>query len=55
MLVLNRRDQQGNVGFPKHAPKQAAITIVFISKTININIGTMLSQLKIYSKTVNMH
>ena len=43
-------------GLPKNVPKQAAFTIVFISKkTININIGTMLLQLKIYSRTVNMH
>ena len=42
-------------GLPKNAPKQAAFTTAFISETINLNIDTMLLQLKIYSRTVNMH
>ena len=45
-LVLDSRDQQGNTWQPKNVPRTSSLIILFVSNTINVTIGTMLSQLK---------
>ena len=52
-LVLDSRDRQGQVWLPYNLAALAAFTILFAAELVNWS--DMLSQLKIYSKSVYTH
>ena len=53
MLVLDSKDQQGNICLPYNPATLAAFTILFAAKlAVKLDWFGTLSQLKIYSKSV---